>query len=254
VHGFQLKSPPQAVHSFCIYQEILVHDNPTDTPPAASEESQAPEMAPARKPRLALFGGTFDPVHNGHLFIAGEILRLNLADELLFIPARIPPHKLDQPLSDPQARMEMLQLALEPYPEFGISDIELNREAGPSYTIETMEVLAAAFPGHDLCFVMGMDSLAELHLWYQATELVGKHRLLVYPRTGVAAPPLATLTARFGPRNARKLLNSVLGTPTFPVSATRVRELAAAGQSLAGLVPASIDAYIREHKLYTEST
>ena len=201
---------------------------------------------------MAVFGGSFDPVHNGHLFMAAEILRQTEATEVLFVPALVPPHKHEGQLSPAESRLGMLQLAIEPFAEFSVSDIELGSTANDSpYTIDTLTTLRTAFPEHRLRFVMGMDSLAALHAWYRATELASQFDFTVYPRPGVATPSFAALTAHFGGRNARKLLDSVLVAPSIPFSATEIRErLAQGGAGAAGMLPDSVLNYIRANGLY----
>lgn len=207
-------------------------------------------IAPSAQPRLAIFGGTFDPVHNGHLFLAGEVVRRGLAHEVLFVPARRPPHKIDVAISPAEHRMAMLTLALAPFREFSLSDIEIARAAGCSYTIDTLEMLREIYPEHELFFLLGMDSLVDLHLWHRATELVQRHRIVTYPRPGVAPPPFATLAGQFGPRNARRLVNDILDMPTAPGESTGIRRLVQAGGNLAGLVPECVSEYMRKQGLY----
>ncbi len=205
------------------------------------------------RPRMAVFGGSFDPVHNGHLFLAGEVVRNGLANEVLFIPARRPPHKDVRLLAAPQHRLEMLRGALAPFPQFAVSDIEIEREEGFSYTFDTLNTLRPLFPEHQLYFLMGMDSLVDLHLWYRATELVQRFDFLIYPRPGVKPPTFAVLSGKFGQRNARKLLDAVADLPLIPVEATRIRASVATGQSNAGRLPESVWEYIRAEGLYSDS-
>ena len=207
----------------------------------------------SRKPRLAVFGGSFDPIHNGHLFIAGEIIRRGLVDEVLFVPANTPPHKPVRYVSPAAMRLAMLQEVLEPYAEFSVSDIEVQRTEAPSYTFETMHMLAGIFPDHELSFLMGMDSLRELHQWHRAVELVSRFDLLIFPRPEVREPAFAELSGHFGPRRARALVNAILDMPSIPISATRIRAAVAAGQNLAGLVPDSVRTFIERQELYTEA-
>ncbi len=211
----------------------------------------APEM-PERvgKPRMAVFGGSFDPVHNGHLFIAGGMLRRELTEEVLLVPAKTPPHKQDAVLASAQDRLAMLELAVEPYSGVSISDIELNRAPGPSYTIDTMETLTRVFTEYDLQFVIGMDSLLDLHNWYRAGELANRFEFLICPRPGYRTPSHAVLNPHFGPRNARKLLQSTVDLPEIPISATLVRETAARQKTLCGLVGDGVARFIQQQKLY----
>jgi len=197
-----------------------------------------------------VFGGSFDPVHNGHLFIAGEILRRGAADEVLFVPAAVPPHKTDRELAGPEDRYAMLEAAIAPFQGLSLSDIEIRRTDGPSYTIETLTALQAVFPESELRFVMGTDSLAELHTWREALELASRYEFIIFPRPGAPAPAYAVLAGYFGWKTARKLLDSILPAREMPVSSTEVRECCRRGKSLAGLAPECVAKYIRSKGLY----
>lgn len=207
--------------------------------------------APVHTPVLAVFGGSFDPVHNGHLQLARAVVERKLADEVLLVPAGHPPHKPAGELAPAEDRMEMLRLAVATEPGFSTSDIELKRAAGFTYTIDTLAILSQVFPEYDLVFLLGMDSLRDLHQWHRAPELVSHHRLLIYPRPGVRPPAYFELAQRFGARNAHKLFDSVLdGFPLFDLSATRIREALAAKRRIEGLCPEAVERYIYSHSLY----
>ncbi len=223
-----------------------------DQPPRPIRDSQALNegVAPSAKPRLAIFGGSFNPVHNGHLFLAGEMIRQNLADEVLFVPAARPPHKDEALLTSAEHRLAMLAQVLEPYPQFSLSDIELSREGRPSYTIETLDLLDRFYPDNQIIFLMGMDSLVDLHNWHRASELVGRFDFIVYPREGSTMPRFDTLATQFGVKNAKKLQEAVTSCRSIPISATDVRQCLSAGKSPAGMIPESVLAYIQQHKLY----
>jgi nicotinate-nucleotide adenylyltransferase len=227
--------------------------NTTSAPKMRSMLSQpAPDMLPPKpgRTRLAVFGGSFNPVHNGHLFLAGEVIRRGLADEVIFVPAGIPPHKPCDGLLPGAVRLALLEEAVKPFPEFSVSDIELQQPDTPSYTITTLDMLRAAFPGREISFLMGMDCLAELHTWHRAEELAAQFSFLVYPRPDVAVPKAPELADRFGNRNALKLLAGVMDAPLLPISSSQIRTLCAEGKSLAGLVPADVIRLIGEQKLY----
>ena len=228
--------------------------NTTDTPAKMrlSLSQPAPEMLPAKpvRTRLAIFGGSFNPVHNGHLSLAGHIIREGLADEVLFVPSGIPPHKPCEGLVPGADRLAMLTEAVKLFPQFSVSDIELLRPDVPSYTISTLDMLRAAYPEKEIYFLMGMDCLAELHTWHRAPELVSQFNFIIYPRPGVAQVKLPELGDLFGGRNANKLTAAVIDAPLLPVAATAIRALCATGKPLAGLVPEGVIRYIEEHKLY----
>ncbi|NLF16139.1 MAG: nicotinate (nicotinamide) nucleotide adenylyltransferase [Lentisphaerae bacterium] len=222
-------------------------------PAAVPDEAvrHSPDLPVARAPRLAVFGGSFDPIHNGHLALAEAVVKAGVADEVLFVPARRPPHKQDRDLSEGFHRLEMVRRAIEPYPAFSVSDIELERQEGFSYTFDTLTVLKQVFTEHEVLFLMGMDSLRDLHRWHRAGELVQHFGFIVYPRPGVACPSLAELSDRFGSRNARKLLAAVRADlPTYDLSATRVREACARGADPAHYCPDAVCRYIASQRLY----
>ncbi|MFW5803315.1 MAG: nicotinate-nucleotide adenylyltransferase [Verrucomicrobiota bacterium] len=204
----------------------------------------------ASRPRTAVFGGTFDPIHIGHLFVAGEVIRRELATEVLFVPAGTPPHKNDAVSASAEHRLAMVSAAIEGFGEFSISDIEINRKEGYSYTYDTMTLLNRVFPDHDLVFLLGMDSLNELHTWHRATELVSHFDVITYPRGNVLPPAFTRLAERFGGHKAARLLNAVMDCEPLPISSTRVRGLVADKLNPAGLLPASVISYIRSHRLY----
>lgn len=205
----------------------------------------------ARAPRLAVFGGSFDPIHNGHIALAQAVVDAALADEVLFVPARKPPHKQSRSLTDGNHRLEMVRRAIEPYPPFSVSDIELERGEGFSFTFDTLSVLRQVFPEHEVLFLMGMDSLRDLHTWHRAGELVQHFGFIIYPRPGVTCPSMAELSDRFGARSARKLMAAVKGNlPQFDGAATRVREACARGADPASYCPDAVCRYIEAHGLY----
>ncbi|MFO7821732.1 MAG: nicotinate-nucleotide adenylyltransferase [Lentisphaeria bacterium] len=203
----------------------------------------------SRNARLAILGGSFDPLHNAHMFLAGDLVRRGRADEVLFVPARRPPHKGGRILTPAEHRLEMLKQAIEPYDAFSVSDIELVKE-DTSYTFDTLTLLSRAYPDHCLFFVMGLDSLVELHEWYRAPELVNRFNFIIYPRPGVHPPAYSNLVRDFGNRNAHKLMDSIMDTSSMPIAATDIRQLVGEEKNLSGLVPESVLAYIKAHKLY----
>ena len=131
--------------------------------------------------KTAFFGGTFDPVHTGHLALAREVLKQGRADRILFVPAPVPPHKEVRNISAFEHRFAMVGLAIADEPGFACSDIEKHR-SGKSYTIDTLTELSAMGTYGEILLLIGSDSLRQLHLWYHAHELVERFGLIVYPR------------------------------------------------------------------------
>ena len=199
--------------------------------------------------RLLVFGGSFNPVHNGHLLLAREILRHRLGEALLFVPARSPPHKSALHLAPETDRLAMLSLAIPALPNAYVSDLEFHRP-GLSYTIDTLETLQAELPGVQLVFIMGMDSLVSLHTWHRARELAENWQLLIYPRPGIPVPAKKQLNAFFGEAVAARLLASVQELPLFDISSSSIRQLVASEKSIDNLLPSAVMGYILDKGLY----
>jgi len=191
--------------------------------------------------RIGLYGGTFDPIHLGHLR-AAENAREQLALDLVaFVPAAVPPHR-GSPLSAAADRLEMTRIATAPYPAFQTWDTELKRE-GPSYTVETVDELTKARPQDAFVLVVGADTWPEIPGWREPERLLRMVEVAVVERPGFAKPVLSPPFG--GARGAR----SVDG-PGLPLSASAIREHARAGRSVRFLVPDAVADYIAERGLY----
>lgn len=209
------------------------------------------------RPCIGFFGGTFDPIHLGHLRLALELKQQLKLDELRLLPCYIPPHRATPSASAPQ-RLQMLQLALADCPELGWDARELQRNA-PSYTYDTLSELRSELGAEaSLCWCMGMDSFVSLDSWHRWQELIELAHLVVVARPGWALPgsgPVAELVAqhRAQPQAlhtaaAGKLV--VCEARLLPISATEIRTQIGAGQSPQFLLPDSVWRYIREQQLY----
>jgi len=196
---------------------------------------------------IGVLGGTFDPIHMGHLILAEEVrARLNLA-EILFVPAGQPWLKGSSPISSARHRVEMVRLAIADRPYFKLSAIEIER-SGPTYTVDTIAELKAQLgAGDELFFILGWDSLAELPRWWQPSRLVAMCRLVVVPRPGYPAPDLKALEAGIPGLSQRVTL---MDKPEIDISASAIRERVAQGLSIHHLVPEPVGEYIKQHKLY----
>jgi nicotinate-nucleotide adenylyltransferase len=194
-----------------------------------------------------VLGGTFDPIHVGHLILAEEVKAgLNLA-EILFVPAGQPWLKVDSPISPAEHRVEMVRLALAGKPYFKLSTMEIER-TGPTYTVDTIvELKAQLRAGDELVFILGWDSLAKLPQWRQLSRLITMCRLVVVPRPGYLLPDLKALEASIPGLSQRVTL---LDKPEIDISASAIRNRVARGLSIRHLVPEPVDEYIRQHKLY----
>jgi nicotinate-nucleotide adenylyltransferase len=200
--------------------------------------------------KTGILGGTFDPIHKGHLAVAEEVrLRLHL-DDVLFIPVGHPWRKADSPILPAEHRVEMVRLAIADRPSFRVSTIEVDRE-GPSYTIDTLEELQSAHGGGDeIYFVVGWDSLTDLPNWRAPERIIRLCQLVAVPRPGYFPPDLESLEDSVAGISERVIL---LDGPEVDVSASEIRERVARGLPISGFVPEAVEKYIREHGLYLAS-
>jgi nicotinate-nucleotide adenylyltransferase len=195
---------------------------------------------------LAIFGGTFDPVHNAHLEVARAARREYFLDRILFIPASQPPHKPGRGGADYEDRFEMVRLACAEHAAFEPSRLEApGRDRAQSYTIQTIRRVAAYLTPHDrLFFLIGADAFAEITTWYQWRHIVQDVEFIVVTRPGFVADESAV------PPGARvHWLRSV----NSPISSTDIRKRLQAGQSVRGLMPPAVARYISRHQLYRPS-
>ncbi|MFC1993277.1 nicotinate-nucleotide adenylyltransferase [Chloroflexota bacterium] len=197
---------------------------------------------------IGVLGGTFDPIHKGHLLIAEEVRAgLNLA-EVLFVPAGQPQLRKQAPLASAEHRLQMVRLAIADKPGLQISTIEMER-AGPSYTVDTIAELKSQLgAGNVLFFILGWNSLSELPQWREPSRLIRMCRLVAVPRPGYPRPDLEALE-----NDIPGLSQSValMDKPLIEVSGTVIRERVARGLSIDNLVPEPVERYIREHGLYS---
>lgn len=196
--------------------------------------------------RLGVFGGTFDPVHYGHLVAAEEVrYRLRL-DKVLFVPAGTPPHKLDQDITPTRHRLAMLELAIVSNPGFAISRVDIDRH-GPCYTVDTLALLHQEYgPEAELFFLMGMDSLAEILTWKDPERLIRLARIVVVGRPGFQAD--VDELDKVLPGAAERIC--IVDTPLMEVSSSDIRQRVREGAPIRYQVPEAVEAYIRVHRLY----
>ena len=202
--------------------------------------------------RTAFFGGTFDPVHTGHLALAREVLKQGRADRILFVPAPSPPHKETARISAFEHRLAMVRLAIGGEAGFAWSDLE-SRRPGKSYTIDSLAELSADGSYGEVLLLIGADSLRQLHLWYRCHELVRGHGLIVYPRRGEAVTA-AELREHWSEAETDRLLRSLMvSAPEFPLSSTQIREKVKKEGigSVSAFVTRPVADYITAHQLYS---
>ena len=195
---------------------------------------------------IGVMGGTFDPIHNGHLIVVEETrARLNLA-ETLFVPAGQPWLNKSVFISPAEHRLEMVRLAIADKPYFKLSTIEIDEL--PSNTVDTIgELLVELLPEDKLFLIISWDTLAQLPRWWQPSLLITMCRLVAVPRPGYPLPDLKALEVVIPGLSQRVTL---MDKPEIDISASAIRNRVARGLSIRHLVPEPVDEYIRQHKLY----
>lgn len=194
--------------------------------------------------KVGILGGTFDPIHLGHLEAAQAGVSCAGLDEVYLVPAGIPPHK-DGAVASGADRLAMCRLAVAGHPQLRVGDWEVVR-GGPSYTVDTLRAFHAERPADDPHLILGWDAAREIRSWRAPDEVLRLARLVVVARPGLANPDKESLQ-RAGIDPSRVTL-CLLGTPD--VAATEIRRLSARSAAIASLVPPAVEAYIRERGLY----
>lgn len=200
------------------------------------------------KKRVGIFGGTFDPIHMGHLIVAETIMDEFHLDKVVFIPAAVPPHKLDKRISLAKHRYMMTMLATCSNPRFQVSDMEMHRQ-GPSYSRDTLAQLIEEH-GRDteFYFIVGADSVENLHTWNRIDELLTMCHFIGASRPG-CMPDMEKIAQRFGPL-AEKI--HCLETPELEISSTEIRHRVGQKRTIRYIVPETVEQYIYKEKLYLD--
>jgi nicotinate-nucleotide adenylyltransferase len=197
--------------------------------------------------RLGLFGGTFDPIHLGHLILAEACREACGLDRVWFVVAGAPPHKPGDRTSVAD-RLEMARIAIAGHPAFEVSDLE-TRRPGPHYSVETLEEVHRQRPEDELFFLIGADSLADLPHWRQPERIVSLATVVVVDRPGVV-PGMSSRWPDLGPA-ARPF--RMVAIPPIGIASNDLRRRAAEGRSIRYQVPRGVEAYIEAHRLYRDS-
>jgi nicotinate-nucleotide adenylyltransferase len=194
--------------------------------------------------RIGIVGGTFDPVHVGHVAMAEAAIACAGLDLVVLVPVGMPPHR--RPAVAPaEDRLQMCELAVAGRPHFVVSDLEVRRR-GPSYTVDTLRQLAERWPGDELYLVLGWDAAREIRTWRCPDEVLRLARLVVVTRPGHRAPtPQDLVEAGIDPERA-----ILCDVRTPDVESTDIRRLAEHGDSLAGLVHPAVESYLHQRRLY----
>lgn len=192
--------------------------------------------------KVGIMGGTFDPVHLGHLIAAEQAREAAGLDEVWFMPSNVPPHKKNAPGASPEERLEMVRLAVEDHPAFRATDIELTK-GGTSYTVETVELLTERHPGIDFVYIIGADMVMYLPKWYRIDDIVRRISFIGLQRAGF------TLEAEGLPAHIRRSV-SFAPMPEIAISSTDIRRRRRTGETIRYLVPEPVRVFIEGKKLY----
>jgi nicotinate-nucleotide adenylyltransferase len=187
-----------------------------------------------RLKKIGIFGGTFDPIHHGHLILARDAVEQLQLETVIFVPAAISPHKLEREPTAPDARLEMVRSAIADEPRFALDPMELERGA-PSYAVETVEALRARDRDAAFYFLVGEDNVTRLHTWHRFAELRAMVQFVVLDRTGLETEHPYPIIRRH-----------------VDISATDIRNRIASGHSIRYLVPPAVEKIIHDRKLYRE--
>lgn len=201
------------------------------------------------KPRLGILGGTFNPIHIGHLILAQSALEAFGLGSVLFVPCATPPHKSASDLIEGRHRLAMVERATEWNPFFDVSDMELQR-AGMSYAIDTVRELGQRMPDTELFFIIGADTLRELHKWRNIDDLLALCRFVTFSRPGSELDGLRQADLKLAPPWPERLMKDVVAGRHLDISSSDVRYRIAEGLSIRYLVPPEVEMYIAEHGLY----
>jgi len=196
--------------------------------------------------RIGIFGGTFNPVHMGHLELANEFVSLAKLDELLLIPTKIPPHKSNDGVAQEHHRMNMCSLAAKYIDRVTVSDIELKRE-GRSYTVETLRELRGIYPEGEFYLVVGADMFVCFDEWREWRTILHECVICTAARNGDSVKVIEETAKKFGITDEKLVVTT---RKIMTVSSTEIREKIKCGESVKGLVPDEVIQYIEENNLY----
>jgi nicotinate-nucleotide adenylyltransferase len=199
--------------------------------------------------RLGVFGGSFDPVHYGHLLLAETCREQCGLDAVWFVPALVPPHKQQRELSGANQRLEMLQLAVAGHESFVVSDLEIRR-GGVSYTVDTLGAVQREQPRARLFLLMGADSLCDLPTWHAAAEVCQLAIPVVVRRRHTPEPDLSVLARMVSESRLEEIRRHQAEMPVIEFSSSAIRQAVAAGRSIRYQTPRAVEKYIQSNGLY----
>jgi len=205
------------------------------------------EKSMKRHRRIGILGGTFNPIHLGHLLIAQDATEQMALDCVKLIPSATPPHKTPDALAGARDRIQMIRLAIRGNRRFEVDDMEVRR-GGTSYSVDTLTELRRRHPTAEFYFIIGADSLRELHLWREVGRLVRLCTFVTVPRPGFEARPI--VDRRLDAASRKRLRQYVLRGHCCDIASREIRARVASGRSIRYLVPDAVTEYIRRHGLY----
>lgn len=203
--------------------------------------------------RIGIFGGSFDPVHLGHLLLAETCLEGATLDQVWFMPCAIQPHKPDRQLASAKHRVEMLELAIAGHERFQVSSLELDR-GGASYTVETLRALTLAHPEHTFYFLMGGDSLVDFPKWREPAEICKLAIPLVVRRSGSPEPAWDSFAPWVSAERLAEIQQLQIAMPIIELSSTEIRTRIRQGRSIRYRLPRGVEKYIQNQGLYAEES
>ncbi|TWT82807.1 Nicotinate-nucleotide adenylyltransferase [Planctomycetes bacterium CA13] len=203
--------------------------------------------------KIGIFGGSFDPIHLGHLWIAESAIETLGLDQVRWIPAAKSPLKPHGPVASDQDRLEMVRLAISGAEKHRLDDREIRR-GEISYSVDTVADLQAEFPTDEFCLIIGSDSLALIHKWYQAKKLLERILPAVVQRGGEPDIDFSVLNGLVDPKRVKMIRDHVIKMPVIEISSSEIRERVAQGRSIRYRVPRSVEALLEARKIYHDSS
>ncbi len=200
--------------------------------------------------KMALFGGTFDPIHRGHITMALRLADALGLDGVMLMPTFVPPHKIKSSLADAEHRLAMCRIAADAHPILSVSDMEITR-GGASFTVDTLTALAAQYPDTEWYLITGADMFCTLRSWYRFDDIAKMATLCTVPRAGTDTAALLAYAEELRTQGVRCY---IADEPVEPISSTEIRRKLAAGEPTEEWLPDGVADYIRQHGLYLADT
>lgn len=202
------------------------------------------------KKKVILFGGTFDPIHLGHIAVVKAADKKINADKVLLVPAKQTALKSHLPLAADRHRLEMIKLAIAGCEKFSVSDYELNKPA-PAYTLDTVLYFKAKYENQaDIYWLIGADCLDDLHRWYKIEKLVDECFICIMYRGGFEKPDLSKYADLWTAERIEKLRQNIIETPQIDISSTQIRKALSEGKDVSSMLDDKVLEYIKQNKLY----